>query len=217
MKITYVDCVVESPTHSHTLHTMAINKRPNCYPRTPYKGGTQVPAVGEPGRLSKLISSIDGVVKKHEDPFVPFYDINIYIEGLRKDGRSDEYIESVIEKQEAHYTNNPIKSGRKHVEPIISNIIDDSNPLNGLHKKNITFKEIIEIYKNAGYSDTFIDRIIAKREKYLATIESTNEYIDEVLSRYSGKPPARKKKIELRGRMATMYKNKNVIKIINSY
>lgn len=192
---------------------MALNKRPNCYPRTPYKGGAQVPVVsGEPGRLSKLLSSIDGVVKKHEDPFVPFYDLGNYVDGLRKDGRSDEYIKSVIEKQEAHYTNNPKKPVEKHAEPIISNIIDDLNPLNGLHKKNITIEETIEIYKNAGYSDTFIERIIAKYEKYLAAVESTNEYIDNVMSRYSGKPPARKKKTELRGRMATMYKNKNVIK-----
>ena len=192
---------------------MAINKRPLCYPRTPFKGGTPAPKGDvKAGRLSTMLNYVDGKIKKYNDPFVPIHDLDRYVSGLRKDGRSDEYIKEVVEKHEKYYEENPPATCTKTEEPVISNIIDEFNPLKELLRKDITVEEIIEVYRKAGYSDEFIQRITTKYEKYKDAVESANEYLDTVMSMYSGKPPARKKKVSVRARMTTMYRNKNLIK-----
>ena len=66
------------------------------------------------------------------------------------------------------------------------------------------------MYKDAGFSDQFVNGIVKKVERFNREIESRNAHLDTVLSRYTGKSQPKSKKSNIRKKF-TLKKN-NILK-----
>jgi len=165
------------------INTMSPVKRPLCYPRKPFTGGTPAPAKkpvhsGE-GHLSKLLGRISFETKIVDNSWRPIF---------------------------------PEKPA-KIEEPVLSNIIDADHPLAKVNSRDISDEETINIYAAAGYSPTFLDELRVKFKTKHEVADENDAYLDKVLANYPGKSTTRPKKTKLRTRLATMSRNRNQIKL----
>ena len=199
---------------------MSLVKRPLCYPRKPFTGGTPVPKNPVPpgeGRLSKLLARTGGEVEIADDSWRPIADLDNHVRVCRLRARTLEdhiKIQKLINRHEEYYAKNPLRV--KPVvakEPVLSSIMDDDHPLAKVTSRDISDEETINLYQAAGYSKDFLNNLRNKFENKRKIASQKDAYLDKVLANYPGKSTTKPKKTKLRARFATMMRNKNVIKL----
>lgn len=198
------------------MATITAHKRPLCYSRKPFTGGTPKPTGSPaPRAVGSLLDRVDATVKMVYDDWRPINNLAGYVEIRRKRATTlDEHIliQKIINKHTEYFKAHPKPEEKpNHEEPQLSNVVNAEHPLAALTQRHLSPSETTETYKKAGYSDTFLENLQKKfgaREKLIAT---NNDYIDKVLVNYPGKSTTKKKKVPIRSRFAVMMKNKNKI------
>jgi len=206
--------------HAHTPTPMSLVKRPLCYPRKPFTGGTPAPknlvSCGK-GHLSNLLDRTTTETKVVDDSWRPIADLDNHVRVCRL--RAKTLIEHIkihklINRHEEYYAKN-LRSEKPPTieEPVLSNVVDDDHPLIKVISRDISDDETISIYQAAGYSKDFLEKLRKKFENKCNTMVEKDAYLDKVLANYPGKSTTKPKKAKLRARFATMMRNKNVIKL----
>ncbi len=196
---------------------MPLVKRPLCYPRKPFTGGTPAPTIPVPPKTRKSVSSIMDRTETASDIIYngwrPIDKLDEYVKFRRKRATTlDEHaaIQKIINKHEEYYRKHPSQDKPpKVLQPALSNVLDEGHPLMGILSRDITDSEIIDIYKKAGYTTCFIDDITKKLDGQEAARLCANEHLDKVLDRYPGKSTTKKKKVSLRTKYAALIKTRN--------
>ena len=202
------------------INTMSLVKRPLCYPRKPFTGGTPAPKNPVPpgeGRLSNLLTRIGGEAKMIDNSWRPIADLDNHVRICRLRARTLEdhtKIQKLINRHEEYYAENPRPEKPVVVEePVLSSVVDDDHPLAKITSRDISDEETITIYQAAGYSEDFLNNLRKKYENKRKIASEKDAYLDKVLANYPGKSTTKPKKTKLRSRFATMMRNKNVIKL----
>jgi len=201
---------------------MPLVKRPLCYPRKPFTGGTPAPTTPAPPStrksLGSIISRTENTVGITYNGWAPIGDLDGYVEFRRKHATTlieHANIQKIIAKHEEYYRKHPpANKPPKVLQPVLSNVLDEGHPLTGILSRSIADSEIIDIYKKAGYSTCFLDDMTKKLDGQEAARRRADEHLDKVLDRYPGKSTTKKKKISLRTKYAALIKirNKNHVK-----
>jgi len=199
---------------------MSPVKRPLCYPRKPFTGGTPAPKNPVPpgeGHLSKLLAQISNEAKMVDDAWRPIADLDNHVRVCRLRARTLEdhiKIQKLINRHEEYYANNPRPTVPVRIqEPKLSNIIDGDHPLFKVASRDISEEETINLYAAAGYSEEFLNNLRIKFDNKRKVASQRDEYLDKVLATYPGKSTSKPKKVKLRAKFASLMRNKNKIKI----
>ena len=204
--------------YAHTSTPMSLVKRPLCYPRKPFTGGTPAPKHPIPGgHLANLLARTCTKVDFVDDSWRPIADLDTHVRACRLRARTLEdhiNLQKLINKHEEYYAKNPQTEKPPIIdEPVLSNIVDDDNPLAKVTSRDISDEEIIHIYRAAGYSNDFLNKLQKKFENKRKVATDKDAHLDKVLANYSGKSTTKPKKTKLRARFATMMRNKNIISL----
>lgn len=210
-----------------------IPKRPLCYarrlaartaPRPP------PPPVNPdaPGILQDLIkkASNGDALSTSDNNWRPVYNHEHYIQCLKKSGHHKDSIEKIEKMHQKYYERNPPKSPPepKPEEPVITHLdyIQVTIKEGDDESVKVTFKRpfrdfngtspehCIDIYRDAGFSEEFVNGIIKKVENFNRVVEENNAHVDKVMSRYSGKSTPKAKKSNFRKKFTI--KRTNILK-----
>lgn len=199
---------------------MSPVKRPLCYPRKPFTGGTPAPRNPVPpgeGHLSKLMAKISNEAKMADNSWRPIADLDNHVRVCRLRATTlDDHIkiQKLINRHEEYYANNPRPAVPTKIhEPKLSNIIDVDHPLSKAASKDISEEETINLYAAAGYSEEFLNNLRTKFENKRKVASQRDDYLDKVLANYPGKSSSKPKKVKLRAKFASLMRNKNQIKV----
>ena len=194
--------------------TITTHKRPICWTNRHLRRVSPLLDVGQisppsiaPGRLSEMMQAVDkstpqvGVVSD----FVPVMDYKKYISMLEDANHPRDLIKTIRQKHEDYYdTHCQYIPSTRPVLPDIPDLIYTDSKVNGcipfINFNKCTPRETLPMYIEAGVDAEYIKSIEQNIKKWERSIPGRNKIVDEVLSKYSGKPPARKKKKSLRSR-----------------
>ena len=168
-----------------------------------------------PSRLLQMIDNLEKPLSPWKDEFQPVMDYKKYISLLEDSGHPTDIIKKIRRKHEDYYSAQclipPPPSSKL---PVIPDLIYTDSEVNGctpfLDFATAKPHECIPMYREAGVTEKCIKFLEQKITKWELGIPGRNKVVDEVLSKYSGKPPARKKKKSLRSRF--MRKTAGIVK-----
>ena len=199
--------------HTHIM-APTTHKRPICWVKRNERRPSPVFNIGEisppsmgPGVLTKLVNALDKPWTIDQGDFRPIMDYKKYLTMLEAQGaHPKEIIEKIRREHEQYYATHchdpqiitnlaPRLPGLEHVE----------SEINGC-QAFIEFNKVkdpqdtIPMYIRAGVSQESIKFMEKRILHWKCGIAERNRGLDEILSKYSGKPQARKKKKSLRSR-----------------
>lgn len=190
------------------------HKRPICWVRRNERRPSPVFNIGEisppnmgPGVLTKLINALDKPWTIDQGQFRPIMDYKKYISMLETQGEHPpEIIEEIRRKHEEYYSTHCESETRvTTLAPSLPDLKHTESAINGC-QPFIDFNKVrdpqdtIPMYVAAGVSPESIKYLEKRILNWKCGIPERNRTLDEILSRYSGKPQARKKKKSLRSR-----------------
>lgn len=228
MILSHAVCMGTQNLAQHT-YNMAITKRPLCYAARMAGTLSTTPAPKPPPMENGHLSSVLNRIQKDPREFVdkdwrPIADLDGYVEYARKRAKTlDEHvgIMKLINRHNKYHEENPPKIEEKSTRFIIpvrdtvdgvASRMNGDDPFTTFMNKDNTVDDYVEIYKKAGCSEDFLKRIrdaFAGRED---DIRMRGEFLDRVLSKYSGKTNTKKKHVHVRDKMTSVMKIKGGIK-----
>ena len=188
------------------------HKRPICWTNRHLRRVSPLFDVGQisppsvaPGRLLQMVDKINKPLTPWNENFVPVMDYKKYISLLEASNHPRDLIKKIRIKHEQYYETHCTHPHQiLPVLPDIPDLIYPDSEVNGctpfINFNKCTPRETIPMYIEAGLSEHYIKSIKNNIDKWERGIAGRNKVVDEVLSKYSGKPPARKKKKSLRSR-----------------
>ena len=198
------------------------HKRPICWMKRNQRRISPVFNLGQisppnmgPGVLTGLINSLDKPWVIDRDEFRPIMNHNKYIAMLEAQGKHPpELLEKMRLDHENYYaTHCAFGEMRVHPGPKLpKSLINTESEINGC-QAFIEFNKVkdpqdtIPMYVNAGVKEECIKYLEKRILNWKCGISERNRSVDEILSKYSGKPQARKKKKSLRSRFKNTTKS----------
>ena len=190
------------------------HKRPICWikrnERRPSPifdvGQISPPSIG-PGVITNMIRALDKPWVITQGEFRPVMDYRKYLTMLESQGDYPKEIIDKIRTEHEHYY-----ATHCHLPPVITNLAprlpgleNTESSINGCQafiefNKVKDPKDTIPMYIRAGVPQENIQFLEKRILHWKCGIADRNRSLDEILSKYSGKPQARKKKKSLRSR-----------------
>lgn len=204
---------------THPTHAML---RPLCYGR-PRAPRATPPVVTRPCSENSLLNGIlkrvsDPSVKMVADTWRPIHNYKEHLEFMKITGSSDEEIDECRRRHEEYYARNPPKkreetAHRLSVKPDspewqrLKLVFGDDGkcklvvdtPFKDILKTNDK-EDIMKMYENAGCTEEDLEFLESKFLEYERKMPDRNDYIDGILSKYSGKSSSRAKRKTIRQR-----------------
>lgn len=221
----------DTQTSAQLTHNMAISKRPICYAARVAQRAMNTPSKPPPtpipeknGRLDALLGKIKPEPNEFVDPdWRPIADLDNYVSYRRARATTiDEHVKIVklINKHTKYYEENPVKEevpSTRFIIPVRDSVSDVSgrmtpDPFATFMNKENTVDDYVEIYTKAGCSEDFIKRIRDAMANRGEDGRMRTEFLDKVLSKYSGKTTVKKKHVHIRNKFASLTKSKADIK-----
>ena len=190
------------------------HKRPICWVRRNDRRPSPVFNIGQisppnmgPGVLTKLVQALDKPWVIDRGEFKPIMNYKKYIAMLEAQGdHPPELLEKMRKEHENYYaTHCKVPAAITNLAPRLPGLENTESEINGC-QAFIEFNKVkdpqdtIPMYIRAGVPQESIKFMEKRIIHWKCGIAERNRSLDEILSKYSGKPQARKKKKSLRSR-----------------
>ena len=199
--------------------TQSYTKRPICWEKRHERrksplyniGGFSPPVTGT-GGLQKIIDALDKSCVITRGEFHPIMDYKKYIAMLRIANEHPPQVIREIERKHEEYYASHTESETLMWTPGVDlpNLVHSESEINGrqpfVRFNHVPPREALPMYEAAGVSQEVRTGLEMKVTAWEQGHESRNAVLDEVLSKYSGKTQARKKKKSLRSRFVNKVK-----------
>ena len=190
------------------------HKRPICWVRRNDRRPSPVFNIGQisppnmgPGVLTKLVQALDKPWSIDRGEFKPIMNYKKYIAMLEAQGEHPpELLEKMRREHENYYaTHCQVPAAITNLAPRLHGLENTESEINGC-QAFIEFNKVkdpqdtIPMYIRAGVPQESIKFMEKRILHWKCGIAERNRSLDEILSKYSGKPQARKKKKSIRSR-----------------
>ena len=202
------------------MSTPPLTKRPLCWVNRHIRRVSPPVVVSSstPGILASILKKVSNPQKPviQNTTFSPIINYKEYLRVLELSGHPQEMIDSVRIKHEEYYASQCNITRPKKISPPVPSFTDDI-VISSLTDKDgkvytverVPFKnfnktknprDTIEMYRSYGWNESQMKDLEKKITVFENSIASRNARFEEVMSQYSGKTPAKKKKMALRTR-----------------
>ena len=203
--------------------TVPLTKRPLCWVNRLVRRVSPpiLTSANRPkGILSSVLGKVDDTTAANitRSTFVPISGYKEHLRILAQSGHPQEIIDSIRLRHEEYYETHCDITKPLPVPPPVPTYPDDIviSSLTDKDGKTYTVERVpfknfnastnprysVEMYREYGWNKGQMKELDRKINQWEASIDSRDARLEEVMGNYSGKPPAKKKKISIRTRFA---------------